>query len=323
MGHLNRCLALADALRATGHTCRFACRALPNHLNAAVRDEGFPLDELPAVGEEWPVLERLQAEHRYAAAVLDNYDFDLAYYRRAHALFGRTLVIDDIAHADGYAGDLLLNQNAGVTEVLYADKRTAGIRLLTGSDYVLLRPQFTVKPPRQEVPGRVTDILVTMGGGDSRRQTLVALRGLLSLPYQLHVVLGGAVTFAAEAEKLAATVPAGRVHLYRAICDMRAVMEQCQLAVCAGGSTCWELCYLGIPMLITLLDDNQRPGAAFLVQRGAADVLGCYEQVDAGQYAVAVQQIVDDRTHREAMRVAGMRIVDGGGAMQVAKALAA
>ena len=47
-------------------------------------------------------------------------------------------------------------------------------------------------------------------------------------------------------------------------------MSRADLAICAGGTTAWELSFLGVPMLVLALAENQRTNAERLDQAGAA-----------------------------------------------------
>lgn len=42
LGHVIRCLILADALREQGAAVHFICRELPGHLGGVLADQGYP-----------------------------------------------------------------------------------------------------------------------------------------------------------------------------------------------------------------------------------------------------------------------------------------
>ena len=47
-------------------------------------------------------------------------------------------------------------------------------------------------------------------------------------------------------------------------------MEWADVAVSAAGTTCWEMCLLGLPAILIGLAPNQRPVAQELDRRGVA-----------------------------------------------------
>jgi spore coat polysaccharide biosynthesis predicted glycosyltransferase SpsG len=65
-------------------------------------------------------------------------------------------------------------------------------------------------------------------------------------------------------------------------------MAWADVAVTAAGSTCWELCYAGLPALVTVLADNQRGVAAALADAGAVRSLGAAGDVTAAALADAL-----------------------------------
>ena len=103
--------------------------------------------------------------------------------------------------------------------------------------------------------------------------------------------------------------------------DMPDLMARADLAVSAGGSTCWEMAYMGLPNLVLVLADNQRPIAERLAAAGVSLNLGDARRLDPADLAAALDDLVRDRARRRAMAAAGRTLIDGRGAERVLDSL--
>ena len=69
---------------------------------------------------------------------------------------------------------------------------------------------------------------------------------------------------------------------------MPQLMAWADLAVSAAGTTCWELAFMGLPMLLVVLADNQRPNATCLDELGVAGNLGWHGELSEDKVRAAV-----------------------------------
>ena len=95
--------------------------------------------------------------------------------------------------------------------------------------------------------------------------------------------------------------------------DIDDEMVRADLAVCAGGTTSLELASLGVPMVIVIRADNQRPGAHVLEQIGCAVVAGEGRDgvTNAAQTSDPACWVM--RRARGRMGAHGRKLVDGHG----------
>ncbi len=115
---------------------------------------------------------------------------------------------------------------------------------------------------------------------------------------------------------------AGNVRLLRDPPNIPELMAWCDLAVTAGGSTLWELAHFGVPSIVLILADNQRPSARLLAERGACLLLGEARQVGPAALSDAIRQLACDGQARAGLSGRIAAIVDGRGAARVCAALA-
>jgi spore coat polysaccharide biosynthesis predicted glycosyltransferase SpsG len=104
--------------------------------------------------------------------------------------------------------------------------------------------------------------------------------------------------------------------------NMPELMARADIAVSAGGSTCWELCFFGKPFLTIIAADNQRDIALGLDQAGVATCLGWHYEVTEQEILVNLEDLLSDPRRRRDMSANGRRLVDGYGRLRVLQALA-
>lgn len=319
-GHVMRCLALAQAWQERGCEVSFALAQHTPSLLARVSAEEIPVHLLDCkLGSPDDATQTIALAKQIGATwvVADGYHFDASYQQTIKASGLSLLVIDDYGHAEHYYADIVLNQNVSADESLYTN-REAYTRLLLGTRHALLRREFwAYRGWTREIPDVARKILVTMGGGDPDNVTLKVLQGLNQIEdVQLDctVVIGGSNP---HINTLRTFNSIHSVQVLEDVRDMPALMAWADIAISAGGSTCWELSLLGLPMVLIPVADNQRPIAERLGKLDIALVLGWYENVPLDTIATVLNHLVKERETRLRMSQAGRTLVDGEGGKRV------
>lgn len=302
-GHVMRCLALAEALRAKGATCGFICRRHEGNLIDLIQRQGFEVHGLSILkervgedsgnglreqyekwlGADWAsdarqTREILGGNRTVDWMIVDHYALDSRWERELRASCRRVMVIDDLADRP-HECDLLLDQNLGRLSGDYADLVSGRCRVLAGPQFALLRQEFAALR-RPSTERRETSsfkrLLVSMGGVDKGNATGQVLETLkqCSLPSdsRVTVALGAHAPSLQEVSRLAASMP-WKTEVRVDIKDIGNVMAESDLAIGAAGTMAWERCCLGLPTLAIVLADNQRRGAEALAACGAAFIL--------------------------------------------------
>lgn len=326
IGHVMRCVALAQAWRRLGGRVTFACAHVPDSLRSRLLEQGFAV--IPVVGpqgsrqdliETRRLAERLGAE----SIVLDGYGFDAAYQRECRVPGARLLVVDDFGHAEPYSADVVLNQNLYADERLYV-RRESSTRLLLGGAYVLLREEFLAWTAwHRETRNTARNVLVTCGGADEGNVTAKVLLALAQSSLEnlrVTAVVGCANPHRQALATLARALPYP-VWLAHQVNDMPGLMAWADLAVGSAGSTCWEMAFMGLPVVTLVLADNQVRVGEAIDANGLGENLGPAQSLAASQIADAVAGLAADPLRRRAMSRRGRRAIDGQGATRVARVL--
>jgi UDP-2,4-diacetamido-2,4,6-trideoxy-beta-L-altropyranose hydrolase len=322
-GHLMRCLALAKAWQhAGGGVCFLTAESIATlderfteedvrHERIAVQP-GTPADAEQTV--EWA--RRLGASW----VVVDGYRFKPDYIHRLKASGARTLVLDDDARFDFYEADVVLNQNMDARAERY--RRENSTHLLLGADYVLLRPEFLAEQPRRDVAEVACRLLVTMGGSDPENvaSTVVHALSRLEGSFEATVVAGGGNPHYESLQELVRKL-SGKVRLERSSANMAPIMCWADVAISAAGGTCWELAFLGVPMILVTASRDQEENVSAISRTGAALSLGWHANLSEDDVLGAIRKVMNDREKRRAMSESGQALVDGRGAARVVEFL--
>lgn len=313
LGHLARCLVLADAARDAGASTAILTRT-PEHVRGHTRGHDVRVARARTTTED----AELTAEAaRDVFLVLDGYDYGAVHAKalaaegtRAHPLW-----IDDGGFADARPG-AVLNHNLYATAALYPGMATASV--LAGAPYALVRKDVVAaRAAMAEVPRAHGEgparLVVTMGGSDPPGATSRALAAIARIraarPLAARVVVGPANPRRAELESAPDVVVDPP--------DLPGLFAWADVALTAGGGTCMELACLGVPILAVALADNQEPVVAELVRRELGRDAGPRGALDAERLATLVSTALDDLRWREAVRERQRKTVDGQGGARV------
>ncbi len=327
-GHLMRCLALAQACRAQGGEIVFISYCQNEALHQRIRKLGCELllleESHPAASDLRKTLSAFTklSKDRWRPTpsflVLDGYHFNPIYHKAAQENGRSLLVIDDLGHLPHYSVDVLLNHGliAGQTRYHYDEKTVP----LLGPRYALLRSEFlTWREWRREIPTVARRVLVTLGGSDPHNATLQVMSALARLrepELEVQIVIGPANPWYDELRQ-AMRRASCRIQLLTDVNDMPRLMTWADVAICAGGGTCWELAFMGVPMLAVVLADNQIGVARGLNEYGMGVNLGAAEDLQPTRLAEDVRALLHDNTRRRHMSTVGRAMIDGHGAERV------
>ncbi len=334
-GHIMRCIAFAQAWQERGGHVTFLSHCPNEALQQRIIKEGFELVFVkrphPDSADLKQVLDRMQNFRNGSGIpwfVLDGYHFDPDYQKAISEAGNRLTVIDDYNHLPNYHADILLNQNIGAAQIPYScDSKTVK---LFGPKYALLQTEFlTWKNRIQKQPEDPLRIMVTLGGADPDNLTLKVIRALLQTRLKdlsADVIVGPAnpnikkLEHEIQCARKASVPIANSIQLLYSI-NMPEIMALTDVAISAGGSTCWELCFFGKPFLVLIAAENQRDIARGLDQAGSAKCLGWHQDVTLGQIKTSLEDLINDTQGRLDLSKKGRKIIDGQGRYRVLDAV--
>ena len=320
-GHVMRCFALAQAWRDAGGGAVFAMAQATPAVEDRLQRESMGVTRLkaePGSADDAQETIALARGKQSSWVVVDGYGFAADYQARLRSAGLKVLFIDDNGHAGVYSADLVLNQNAHADEELYRS-REPSTKLLLGPRFAMLRREFSAwRGWKREIPVVARKVLVTMGGSDPDNFTRKVVDGLCATTGEklhIRVLAGGSNPHAASLAELAGGE--NSIQLVRDATDMPEQMSWADLAVAGAGSTCLEMCFMGLPALLIDLAENQTPIANELARRGTAYHLGSSKTVTPELVAVETRRVLGSVAERRAISQRGRELVDAAGAKRV------
>ena len=329
-GHIMRCIALGQAWQDHGGKVTFISHCETVVLRQRIINEGFDFISVekphPDPNDLSQTLAHLKSIlpppssllHSPAWLALDGYHFTPDYQKSIRDAGIRLLVVDDMSHLSCYHADIILNQNIHGLDLNYCcDEDTT---LLLGTRYVLLRREFLKYLDfKRQIPERAKNILVTLGGGDPDNITVKVIQALNLIGdpnIEVKIVVGPANLNIEKLQK-ELTLSPFTFHLSPNVSDMPELMAWADLAISGGGSTCWELAFMGLPNIVLILAENQRRIAEGLNDAGVAVNVGWCNKVTDDNIAEAIEGMIKDNEIQRKMSLLGQELVDGYGSSKI------
>lgn len=346
-GHVMRCLALAQEWITQGGAVRVVSASITPALVQRLGKEGIPvthIDGAPGSTADAAATAEHRMKHDGTWVVVDGYQFDGTYQSMLKEEGARMLFLDDYGHCEAYTADLVLNQNIDANPDWYRSRSNPEeTRLLMGTRFALLRKEFwSWRSPRRILRDHARRLLVTLGGGDPdnvmatviQAIEMLALNGQTPPDLSVTLVVGGsslhydaickAVEYAntsIQAHRNQPEAEALPIMLRHDVTEMAALMAEHDLAISAGGSTCWELAFMGLPNAIVVLAENQRGIAKGLDEAGVSVNLGWHADLTAYDLKEALANLLGSDKKRIKMAQAAQHLVDGQGVRRVIDAV--
>lgn len=319
-GHVQRTSTLAGALKQTGWEVVFVTGNMLPQWKENLVQRAFAIRDLDGKGAIADQLISIAREESAEGILVDHYGFTSEDFAKLGASGLKVAMIDDMADRDLRSVGWMLNQNLGAETLdpVWGPE----CRVLLGPEFALLRAQFHEK--RHEFQRRFSEedrkILVTLGGGDTAElcsEILTALRGV-EKDLEIRCILG-------SGESLPNSVLAGQRHSIEVLGRVEQMAEQmiwADISINAGGSTCWELCCLGTPMVIVVRSSDQSLIAKELERKGCALAIHEWRAGAAEFLAESISRLLDRPEERKEMSIKSQVFVDGRGAQRAAESLA-
>ncbi len=314
MGHLIRCLALAQMLRNDFEvifvTKNTGIMILDKFIGNSFRHESIPANI--QLYEEPEYIKSISTIGKLTCLVLDGYRFDTVYMAACRLNTDKLVVIDDLVTYH-YSCDAIINQADFVTETQYAGTGIGFFCL--GPAFALLRNDFLVEAKKQsKKAGPIEKVFVSLGGADADNLTYDILRRLQLFEQIKHIsVLTGPVNENIKnwQEQFNSR---SNITFYNnlsgeAVCNLISTSD---LAICPASSLSMEVCACRTPLLVGKTANNQSGIYRSLTLHGAAKGVGDWGSLTEVEIDVALNAALAwNSTERNMMMTAQRQYIDG------------
>lgn len=304
-GHVTRCLTLATELTLQGCDVIFICRDFDGSLHHYIKNSGFDVKILPppvkndclasvepklshsswlGASQETDAYESqksLDGEDSVAWLVVDHYGIDKTWHRAMRTSGMKICVIDDLADRE-HDCDFLLDQS------YFGEHRAERYRGLVpndccvriGSEYSLLRPEFTEKLQKiSDHPVFVETLFINFGGIDQPGMTCRVLKELLPilpLSVNVEIVTSSINPRLSEIEQLCS---GKNFKLHVDTNRMAELMSKSDLAIGCGGVVALERAFIGLPSIVIPNAFNQQKALLDMANKGLISLLNNVDEI--------------------------------------------
>lgn len=301
MGHIMRTLVLAGKLCLKNEVLYLCKNSIENKGGVLkIQKNGFKVVAFKDSVLE--VLPSLNAD----MLITDSYDVNEKYFIDAKKYVKHTVYIDDINSFD-YPVDLVVNQNINAEDLIYKQKYK-----LLGLKYLMLRDEFG-NLPQKYISKHVKNIMITMGGSDPIEFTKVIVNWTKNLNFNFHVIIGPSF----KDIEYFKNINLNNVTFYFNA-NMADVMEKCDLAVSASGSSIYEFLAAGVPCLSVVIADNQLGISKKLSEMNMVESLGWYSSLNESEFKNKLIALCNNYDLRKQRSIEGQKLIDGCGARRIA-----
>ncbi|HCL4438282.1 TPA: UDP-2,4-diacetamido-2,4,6-trideoxy-beta-L-altropyranose hydrolase [Clostridium botulinum] len=312
MGHIMRTLVLAKELAKTNDVF-YICKkdtSLSSKYKPGidkVRSQGF---RVVTINEN-----NILSELKHISAdclITDSYDVNEEYFNLTKDMFKITGYIDDM-NLYYFNVDFIINQNIGAEEYFY--KVNKDTKLFLGTNYTMLREEFR-KNHNKDIKKEVQDVMITVGGADPNEITNTICNYVKDLELKFHIVIGA--SFKEESIKKLVKLKnlKDNINLYFNA-NMIEIMNKCDIAISACGSTLYELAVCQVPTLGLIIADNQEKIAYKMNKEGLMYNLGWYKDLTKNIIIDNIKKI--SKLENRKIIINNQRIINKNGVENLAK----
>ena len=329
LGHVMRCLSIADAFKKAGEKCLFV--TADHGLHNTIVDRGHKNLVLNSnydhMENELEALKQTIGTEQVNVVFVDSYYVMDSYLKSLGQFCAKRHImlvyIDDVL-AFPYPCDVVLNYNiyANIEDYKHLYRDHSEPDFLLGAAYAPLRAEFQ-NLSDEPVNHVGKNILISTGGADFEHIGLEIVKTIIVHKewenYKFHFIVG---TMNEDKDEIISLAKGQEnIVLYHGVKKMAELMRSCDIAISAAGSTLYELCSTHTPTITYILADNQIPGANGFEEKGVLTSAGDIRILGAGALSEKLLsesiKLVDDYDERCAIASRMKSVVDGKGADRI------
>ncbi len=324
LGHLMRCLTLAEVFSRSGFNILFICSGVGDFIGSILSSKNYQLIEI----EDTNISPSEDANRNLKAIndinvemlIVDNYTLDSRWETDILDNVNKLMVIDDLANRSHHC-DYLLDSSYGRLPDDYRKICNANCKLLLGVDYCLLRPDFNALRPisikKRKETTEIQSVLINFGGTDSQKLSIETFFHLVQSNYQgkVHILISSSSQCLQEL--ISAEKSFANLNLHVDEQQVAELMLNVDVAIGSVGTSSWERCCLGLPTIGVIVASNQNNIAKQLDKIGAMILSsrnGLRKNID-----VLLSEIDLVRWHKISNQA--FKVCDGLGALRVVNAV--
>ncbi|MBT3981956.1 MAG: hypothetical protein HOE90_11415 [Bacteriovoracaceae bacterium] len=288
LGHLNRCINFANVLEDEGIGCLFVIssksqenftRLYPNYKFKILEDSiKNSLSEYQ--NEESKIV------------VFDTYQYDKNILDDLKNSNFTCLAFDDYGEKNDWNLTGIINSSISAFSIPYNEKLKENSMI--GPEFLLLRSEFeAVKRVGRKV-SKDFSISITMGASDPDdwTQKIALIINEIECVKSINLIYGPLVD--SEKVKNVLEVVPENSNIYHCPDNLLEIFQSSHFAITSGGTTCNELYFLGVPMMVLVQSKDQIYNARAIAELGIGSNLGEQDQLDSNEILENVKKFASN-----------------------------
>lgn len=282
LGHLVRCLALANMLK-TEFDITFFCKEIPTQIIEELKENQFTFKQIV---EETEFIEEIKKD---IIVVIDGYHFDTNYQKQIKARDAKLVCIDDVHDKEFYA-DLIINHAPGITPAAY--KAQPFTKFALGHEYALLRPAFLEQAKQKRRIEKIETVLICFGGSDYLNLTEKSLKVITSFKQVKKIIVITGAAYQQTQSLLELFEKDNRIaHFHSLNADeMLQIMLETDLAIVPASGILFEVLAAGCIVITGSYVDNQNA-----ILNGFNSLKAIYNTHDFSDLENCVKQVLSGK----------------------------
>jgi len=276
IGHIVRCLALADYMAKKGYQCSFICKDTLDSLHQFISLRNYTVLLLPvepdfvpkseyeewlASSEEWDAIQtQVYLENPVDVLVVDHYSLSEV-WENSMAAYSKVMVaIDDLA-TRRHSSDILIDFGLGRKETDYNGLIDESTKLLCGADYILVpsayRKMYGKRSLANHWNGEIHTVLINFGGSDPFGLTIESIEAIrkISSQIKIKVITSSANRNFVNLSKI--ELRDSKIEVHKDVKEPWCIHDDVDFAIGSFGMGALERCMMGVPSLNFKFADNQ------------------------------------------------------------------
>jgi spore coat polysaccharide biosynthesis predicted glycosyltransferase SpsG len=313
LGHVSRCLTLANYLKEKGITSTFitskqeVCNIITgNNFNCIVLDKNNKISHLKEIS--------LSVNSNTIVVDTDYkrvFPSRESYFKYIKDLRSEKYFI--ISFEDAISADV--SSNVVVVPYLGANKINVintGSKHFFGEKYFLLRSEF-LYTANFNVRRKIKKILITMGGSDPEKITLKAIKSICdtNLKVKITVLIG---SFSKITRRDIFAMSNGNINILHNTNSISKLMLDCDIAITNSGLTKYELSALGVPYIVISDNNYQENIMSYFARKCICVHAGMVSSLTAYKLSKEIIELSINHAKRVRLSTNGRRLIDGHGA---------
>ncbi len=295
IGHLMRCLALAQAMDDLGIEVVFAIRSETRSICLSRHDWVGKIKLIPdniSIFQEVEWLKNQESFHDANVVILDGYQFDIQYRKQLSQLKPKFILFDDTNDTGELFADVIINTADKASQLGY-EHTAPEATLCLGPRYRVLRREFEVLVETEWKQRH--SLSIVMGGSDVNNVTIKLLQALDTIHFcgPVRVLTGAAYPYLKELRDAIDCSQLSVQHLPN--CQQVAeVFSSSRLVVSAAGSSQFELLACSTPAILLIVADNQVLATTSALKQGWCKVNDARLEMNVESLAEQVGELWND-----------------------------